>query len=94
MLYRAALMLALLVPAATLPALAETLEERLACTADAQLLCADEIPDREAVYGCLVKRVNELSPVCKTIISASIAPAPAPQAKETAPKKLSPKKGN
>jgi hypothetical protein len=48
MLYRAALMFALLVPAATLSALAETVEERLACTTDAQFLCADEIPDREA----------------------------------------------
>jgi hypothetical protein len=89
MLYRAALVFALLVPAAILPALAETAEERLACTADAQFLCADEIPDREAVYYCLVKRVNELSPACKKIISASITPAP--QAKDTDPKKSSPK---
>jgi hypothetical protein len=76
MLYRAALALALLVPAATMPALAETVEERLACAPDAQTLCADEIPDREMVYTCLVKKVNDLSPACKSIISASIAPAP------------------
>jgi hypothetical protein len=76
MLYRAALMFALLVPAAALPALAETAEERLACTADAQILCADEIPDRDRVYSCLVKKVNDLSPACKRIISASIVPAP------------------
>jgi hypothetical protein len=76
--YRAALALALLVPAVTLPAFAETAEERLACTGDAQTLCADEIPDRDRVYSCLVKRVNDLSPACKKIISASIAPAPAP----------------
>jgi hypothetical protein len=82
MLFRAALALALLVLAAAMPALAETLEERLACTSDAQTLCADEIPDRERVYACLVKKVNDLSPVCKSIISASIAPAPAPKAKK------------
>ena len=81
MLYRAALALAVLVPAATMPALAETVEERLACTPDAQILCADEIPDRDRVYTCLVKRVNDLSPTCKSIISASIAPAPAPAPK-------------
>jgi hypothetical protein len=77
MLYRAALALALLVPAAAAPALAaETQEERMACTPDAQSLCADEIPDREKVYSCLVKKVNDLSPACKKVISASIAPAP------------------
>jgi hypothetical protein len=83
MLYRAVLALALLVPAAATPGLAESPEERLACTADAQMLCADEIPDRERVYSCLVKKVNDLSPACKRIISASIAPPPpAPKAKK------------
>jgi hypothetical protein len=75
MLYRAALAFALLVPASTLPALAETQEERLACTNDANNLCADEIPDREKVYQCLVKKVNELSPACKKIIVGSLSPA-------------------
>jgi hypothetical protein len=75
MLYRAALAFALLIPAATVPALAESQEERMACTPDAQTLCADEIPDREKVYSCLVKKVNDLSPACKKIISASIGPA-------------------
>ncbi len=78
MLYRAALVLALLAPAAVAPAFAETAEERLACTADAQMLCADEIPDREKVYSCLIKKVNDLSPACKKIISASITPPPPP----------------
>jgi hypothetical protein len=75
MLYRAALVFALLVPAATLPAIAETQEERMACTNDAQNLCADDIPDREKVYSCLVKKVNDLSPACKKIILSSIGPA-------------------
>jgi hypothetical protein len=75
MLYRAALAFALLAPAASLPALAETQEERMACTADANNLCAEEIPDREKVYQCLVRKVNDLSPACKRIIAASIAPA-------------------
>jgi hypothetical protein len=75
MLYRAALAFALLVPAATLPAIAETQEERMACTNDAQNLCADDIPDREKVYSCLVRKVNDLSPACKRIILSSIGPA-------------------
>lgn len=79
MFYRAALAFALLVPAAALPALAETQEERMACTNDAQNLCADEIPDREKVYSCLVKRVNDLSPACKRIIVGSLAPASKPK---------------
>ena len=75
MLYRAALAFAILVSATTLRATAaETAEERMACTPDAQNLCADEIPDREKVYSCLVRRVNDLSPACKKIISASIGP--------------------
>jgi hypothetical protein len=78
MLYRAVLAFAILLSATTLRAPAETIEERLACTPDAQSLCADEIPDRDRVYECLVRRVNRLSPACKKIISASIVPPNAP----------------
>ena len=53
---------------------AETEAERQACTNDAQNLCPDEIPDREQVYACLVKKVNQLSPACKKIITDSLAP--------------------
>lgn len=78
MLYRVVLAFAILASATTLRAPAETAEERLACTPDAQSLCIDEIPDREAVYACLVRKVNQLSPACRRIISASIPPSPAP----------------
>jgi hypothetical protein len=78
MLYRVVLAFAILASAATLRAPAETIEERLACTPDAQILCADEIPDRDRVYECLVRRVNQLSPACKKIISASIVPSNTP----------------
>ena len=72
---RTALAFAILASATTFSAFGETVEERQACTPDAQSLCADEIPDRERVYGCLVRKVNQLSPACKKIIGASIAPA-------------------
>jgi hypothetical protein len=78
MLYRVVLAFAILASATALRAPAETLEERLACTPDAQTLCADEIPDRDRVYECLVRRVNQLSPACKRIISASTVPSNAP----------------
>jgi hypothetical protein len=73
MFYRAVLAFAILASATAWRASAETTEERQACTPDAQSLCADEIPDRERVYGCLVRKVNQLSPACKKIISGSVA---------------------
>jgi len=75
MFYRAVLAFAILASVTPLRAPAETFEERQACTPDAQSLCADEIPDRERVYECLVRKVNQLSPACKKIINASIAPS-------------------
>ena len=82
MLHRVVLAFAILASATTLRAAAETVEERLACTPDAQILCADEIPDRDRVYECLVRRVNQLSPACKKIISASIVPPPNPVSRQ------------
>jgi hypothetical protein len=73
MIYRTALAFAILASTTTFSAFGETVEERQACTPDAQTLCADEIPDRERVYGCLVRKVSQLSPACKKIISTSIA---------------------
>jgi hypothetical protein len=55
--------------------LAETEAERQACTNDAQTHCADEIPDRERVYACLVQNVAQLSPACKKIINETLPPA-------------------
>jgi hypothetical protein len=56
---------------ASSPALAETDAERQACTNDAQVHCADQIPDRDQVYACLVRKVSSLSAPCKRIISAA-----------------------
>jgi hypothetical protein len=57
---------------ASSPALAETDAERQACTNDAQVHCADQIPDRDQVYACLVRKVSALSAPCKRIITAAI----------------------
>jgi hypothetical protein len=58
---------------ASSPALAETDAERQACTNDAQVHCADQIPDRDQVYACLVRKVSTLSAPCKRIITAAIS---------------------
>ena len=76
MLKRTLLAVALFACALPAYALAETDAERQACTNDAQTHCADEIPDRERVYACLMQKVAQLSPACKKIISDSIAPPP------------------
>jgi hypothetical protein len=71
---RTVLAFALLSATTTFGAAVETPEARQACTNDANVHCPDEIPDRERVYACLVRNVNQLSPPCKKIISESIAP--------------------
>ncbi|HKD31147.1 MAG TPA: hypothetical protein VKC66_35235 [Xanthobacteraceae bacterium] len=82
MVYRAVLAVVILASATTWRAPAETFEERQACTPDAQSLCIEEIPDRDRVYQCLVRKVNQLTPACKKIISASITPITPSKAKK------------
>jgi hypothetical protein len=70
--FRALLALPVIAMAASWPALAETEAERQACTYDAQVHCADQIPDRDQVYACLIRKVSTLSAPCKKIISTAI----------------------
>ncbi len=65
-------MLPIIVMAAAWPALAETDAERQACMNDAQVHCADQIPDRDQVYACLIRKVNALSAPCKRIITTAV----------------------
>jgi hypothetical protein len=74
MVQRTVLALTILASTATLGTAVENAEARKACTNDANALCPDDVPDREKVYACLVKNINQLSPPCKKIISESIAP--------------------
>jgi hypothetical protein len=69
---RVLLALCVIAMTASSPALAETDAERQACTNDAQTHCADQIPDRDQVYACLVRKVSTLSAPCKRIISMAI----------------------
>jgi hypothetical protein len=66
------IVLPIIVMAASWPALAETDAERQACMNDAQVHCADQIPDRDQVYACLIRKVSTLSAPCKRIITTAI----------------------
>ena len=75
------LLILLIAPSGTLPAVAETDEERLACVNDALQFCQDAIPDRERVYGCLVSHKDVISVACHTVIAPS-QPADRPPLKK------------
>ena len=47
----------------------ESAEDRQACTDDAMQLCGDFVPDRDKVYQCLVKKVKQISPACRKVIT-------------------------
>ena len=70
--FHAVLALPVIVMAASWPALAETDAERQACMNDAQVHCADQIPDRDQIYACLIRKVSTLSAPCKRIITTAI----------------------
>jgi hypothetical protein len=78
MLHRIMLAVAILAAMPGWNAVAETEAERKACANDAQTHCPDEIPDRERVYACLIKKVSVISPACRKIINESL-PAPRKQ---------------
>ncbi len=50
-------------------ALAETQEDREACTPDVHEHCGQFIPDREAIIQCLKQNMRKLSPGCRRVMS-------------------------
>jgi hypothetical protein len=59
-------------------AVAETPEQRQACTDDAFRLCSDAMPDRERVFSCLAARAAMLSPLCREGMAPYLPPEPPP----------------
>ncbi|HZP69510.1 MAG TPA: hypothetical protein VFB29_06150 [Pseudolabrys sp.] len=53
----------------SLPASAETAEERQACIGDAFRVCWAAIPDRQNVLACLVENRSRLNPDCREVIN-------------------------
>ena len=49
-------------------AIAETTEERQACFSDAFRVCWSAIPDRNAVFHCLMDNRPRLNPACRTVM--------------------------
>jgi hypothetical protein len=59
---------ALLLGAVTV-AVAETPEQRQACTDDAFRVCNDAIPDQNRVFNCLVQKSQQISPLCRSALA-------------------------
>jgi hypothetical protein len=62
--------------------LAETPEERQACTDDAFRVCNDAIPDQDRVFHCLVQKKEQISALCRTAL-APYLPVEQPTARAT-----------
>jgi hypothetical protein len=79
-------------------ALAETPEERQACTDDAFRVCQQAIPDRDRVFACLIQNSAALQPLCRSALApymvAEPAPRPTSKRKTKAGKKVTKKPAN
>lgn len=58
-------------------AVAETAEERQACTNDAFRVCANFIPDRTRVTACMVQNKSRLGAACRAVMARYSKPEPA-----------------
>ena len=50
-------------------AVAQTAEQRQACTGDAFRVCGDAIPDRERVTACMIKNRSQLGAACRAVMA-------------------------
>jgi hypothetical protein len=79
---RQVLSAAALLLAANMAALAETPEERQACTDDAFRLCDKYIPDKDRVFACLVQNNQSISALCRHALAPYLPAEPTPVAKQ------------
>lgn len=68
----------------TTAVLAETQEEQQACMNDALQFCQAAIPDRNAVFNCLVANRSQISPACRTVMTQYLPAEPVPVVKKQA----------
>lgn len=59
------LLVALLLP--SFVAAQGTPEQRAACEDEARWLCSNYIPDAEAIKGCMLRNLDQLSPRCRAM---------------------------
>jgi hypothetical protein len=60
-----------------------TADERAACTPDVFRLCGSEIPNVTKIVACLKEKKAQLSPACKTVMSAPATTTTASTASQT-----------
>jgi hypothetical protein len=47
----------------------ESQQDREACTPDVHEHCGEFIPNRDAIIACLKKKMKQLSPACRRVMS-------------------------
>lgn len=57
------------VASAPAPASAGAQEDQQACMNDALTICAQYIPDRDRVAGCLISNRSRISPACRVALA-------------------------
>jgi hypothetical protein len=70
---------------ATVPAFAQSIEERRACAPDVMRLCREFVPNKELIDKCLMEKKSELSAACRTVVlgpETNVATPPAIPAKQ------------
>jgi len=78
--------------AASVPASAETPEQRQACTDAAFQFCQQYVPDRDRVFACLIQNKDVIPPLCREALAPFLPPDPAPPPKQASkPTKSKPK---
>jgi hypothetical protein len=75
----------------TVPALAQSVEERRACAPDVMRLCREFVPNKELIDKCLMEKKTELSAACRTVVfgpETNVTPPPATAAKQPSVSRL------
>lgn len=59
---------ALLLAVSASATMAQSQQERQACSDDAMQFCGDFVPDHQQVYRCLLRQVRRITPDCRKVI--------------------------
>jgi len=58
----------LLVAGGATPAMAQSNSTEYSCTSDVMRLCAEFIPSRDPIIACLLRKRQQLSPGCQSVM--------------------------
>ncbi|MEJ2623897.1 MAG: hypothetical protein P8Z80_04955 [Pseudolabrys sp.] len=62
------IMAALMLLAVSVPAMAQSQDDRQACEGDVYALCGDKIPDQDEIVACLRKHWRKVSKECRHVM--------------------------